>query len=390
MNDPNSPSNSDAPPAVAGQSHSAAQLHSHPLWQQAAGRGRGGAGSMPPPPARGRGRGRAGAQPPLDADSGARYERISLLAVELQQGATGGDGADSALLSSDDEEGPGAYDRSAGKKQAADDDDEEYEYDEEEDSDHLSALGSNDVEPEVRRKPVRTTKKAKTGASAADMMAATAFGSHADFFGETSDSESMASRTSSKRKRDTYKQAFPVKGVTCVGCALANRIAPVERFVNNNVGRMSENALWKMAALTWKLEVVEPAKREGVVVVDWAWRDVANHFRLHTTNSIVGRTHMIQSLTAMRCQVEQRLVRVENGERELDKVNADLCLKVNNIRLEQITLKHVLTVVLLCVLYRRLWPPRAASAACWRRACPVPRADGAVGRAASGRLEKTD
>jgi hypothetical protein len=253
-----------------------------------------------------------------------------LLAVELQQGATGGDGADSALLSSDDEEGPGAYDRGAGKKRATeDDDDEEYEYDEEEDADHLSALASNDGEPEAHRKPMRPNKKAKrAGASAVDMMAATAFGAHADLFGETSDSESMVSRTSSKRKRDTYKQAFPVKGVTCVGCALANRIAPVERFVNNNVGRMSENALWKMAALTWKLEVVEPAKREGVMVVDWAWRDVANHFRLHTTNSIVGRTHMIQSLTAMRCQVEQRLVRVENGERELDKVNADLCLKI--------------------------------------------------------------
>jgi len=328
MNDPSSPTLSEPPPQASGHSHSAAQLHSHPLWQQAAGRGRGMA-SMPPPPARaGRGRGR-GAQPPLDTDSGARYERISLLAVELQQGATGGDGADSALLSSDDEDGPGAFPGTSKRHRAEtagdDEDEEDYDFDEEE-AERLSAVGS-DGEPRKADKKAEK-RHAKKGTSPADMMAATAFGGDADLFGETSDSESMVSRTSSKRKRDSYKQAFPVKGVTCVGCALANRIAPVERFVNTNVGRMSENALWKMAALTWKLEVVEPAKREGVVVVDWPWRDVANHFRLHTTNSIVGRTHMIQSLTAMRCQVEQRLVRVENGERELDKVNADLCLKV--------------------------------------------------------------
>jgi len=251
------------------------------------------------------------------------------LAVELQQGATGGDGADSALLSSDDEDGPGAFPGTSKRHRAEtagdDEDEEDYDFDEEE-AERLSAVGS-DGEPRKADKKAEK-RHAKKGTSPADMMAATAFGGDADLFGETSDSESMVSRTSSKRKRDSYKQAFPVKGVTCVGCALANRIAPVERFVNTNVGRMSENALWKMAALTWKLEVVEPAKREGVVVVDWPWRDVANHFRLHTTNSIVGRTHMIQSLTAMRCQVEQRLVRVENGERELDKVNADLCLKV--------------------------------------------------------------
>ena len=294
----------------------------------------------PPPPARGgRGRGR-GAQPPIDTDNGARYERISLLAVELQQGATGGDGADSALLSSDDEDGPGARPGTSKRRRPngpADDDDcddgEDEEYDYEEDEAGRGSAEESDAEHPPRDADKK--ERRRSGTSAAEMMAAAAFGGSADVLSHASDSESMASRTSSKRRRETYKQSFPVRGVTCVGCVLANRIAPVERFVNTNVGRMSETALWKMAALTWKREVVDPAKREGVMVVDWSWRDIANHFRLHTTNSIVGRTHMIQSLTAMRCQVEQRLVRVENGERELDKVNADLCLKVNNTLLEQ-------------------------------------------------------
>lgn len=331
MNDPDSPSVSEPPPVATGQSHSAAALHAHPLWQQAAGRGRGSSSSMPAPAPRGRGRGRD-VQRPLDTDAGARYERISLLQVELQQGATGGDGADSMLLSSDDEDAPGA---SSAKKQkrateshGADGEEEDYDYDDNDDDvERLSVAGSED-DPGFRRDAFAHKAKTTTAVNPAEMMAATAFGGVQGLFGDGSDSESAVSGTSSKRKRESYKQAFPVKGVTCVGCALANRIAPVERFVNNNVGRMSETALWKMAALTWKLEVVEPAKREGVAVVDWAWREVANHFRLHTTNAVVGRTHMIQSLTAMRCQVEQRLVRVENGERELDKTNADLILKI--------------------------------------------------------------
>lgn len=318
MFDPNSPTNSEAPPLAAGQSHSAAQLHTHPLWRQAAGQAR----PMQPPAGRGRGRGRGG-QAPVDPDGGARYERISLLAVELQQGATGADGADSALMSSEDE-GDDDF-----RRRVEDDEEEEEPYDHEEEAEAVSAVGSDDEGMSKRpRKGGRHHKPQNKPRNPSDMMAAAAFGGGQDLFGDDSDSASMVSGTSSKRKRDTMKAAFPVKGVNCVGCALANRIAPVERFINTNVGRMSETALWKMAALTWKLEVVEPAKKEGVDVVQWPWRDVANHFRLHTTNTVVGRTHMIQSLTAMRCQIEQRLVRVENGERELDKTNADLCLKV--------------------------------------------------------------
>eukprot|EP00966_Prymnesium_polylepis_P225510 5216819-Prymnesium_polylepis.1 len=37
---------------------------------------------------------------------------------------------------------------------------------------------------------------------------------------------------------------------------------------------------------------------------------------------------MINTLTAMRCQVEAVLVRNDNGERTLDKNNAELALKI--------------------------------------------------------------
>lgn len=265
---------------------------------------------MPPPASRGRGRGRGRTPSEPDTTANARYERISLLAVELQQGATGGDGADSTLFSSDEEDDRPR--KMASKEEESDEDD--YRVDE----DSLSVVESE--------RPAKRSKR--PAASTSDAMAAAAFGGTSYLFGDNSDSESVVSRTSSKRKRDAYSATFPVKGVTCVGCALATRIVPVERFVNSNIGRMSETSLWKLAALTWKVEVVEPSKKEGVEVVDWKWRDVANHFKLHTTNSTVGRTSMISTLAAMRHEAESRLVRVENGERELDKVNAELVLKL--------------------------------------------------------------
>lgn len=352
MNDPNSPSLSEAAPHPVAQAQPAAQLHAHPLWAQAAGKG----GGMGPPAARGRGaaagRGRAGrgAQPQVDNESETRYERISLLAAELQGCATGGDGADSALFS--EEGGESGDDRKRSGDRDDSDGDDSYEDPAEadrRDADRLSALASSDDDEKSeksvfqsrRPKAKRPKTKADKTMSAGDMMAAAAFGGgRPRLFGDvTSDDESQVSRTSSKRRKDAYCQAFPVKGVTCVGCALANRIGPVERFVMANVGRQAEHALWKFASLTWKREVVEPARKEGVHVVDWKWRDIANHFRLHTTSSVVGRTAMINTLTAMRCQVEAVLVRNDNGERTLDKNNAELALKVSH------SIRHAFSVL---------------------------------------------
>jgi len=301
---------------------------------------------MGPPAARGRGagrgRGRGAAQQQPEEEGTTRYERISLLAAELQGCATGGDGADSALFSEDGGGESGDEEpRRPGHADEDDDDGDSYEDPAEaeaRDADGMSALESSDDDegrgpqrPAKRQKKKKKEQRGSTSGpvSASEMMAAAAFGGRSRMFGDaTSDDESQISRTSSKRKRDAYCQAFPVKGVTCVGCALANRIGPVERFVMQNVGRQAEHALWKFASLTWKKEVVEPARREGVHVVDWPWRDIANHFRLHTTSSVVGRTAMINTLTAMRCQVESVLVRNDNGERTLDKANAELALKI--------------------------------------------------------------
>ena len=138
----------------------------------------------------------------------------------------------------------------------------------------------------------------------------------------------MPSAASSARRREAYKDAFPVRGVTCVGCALANRIGPVNRFVRDNISQMTEDALWKMSALCYKRDVAEPTEREGAPVPAWGWKEVRIHYELHASGNFVARHKMIRSLQCMRQQQEERLVRVDNGEKELDRQGADLMLKI--------------------------------------------------------------
>ena len=102
------------------------------------------------------------------------------------------------------------------------------------------------------------------------MFAQAAFGGGHGAGGASSDGESVSqmSGTSSTRKQRAFKAAFPVKGVDCVGCALVKKIAPVEKFIKDHMNKMSEESLWKMAALTYVREVQEPRKREGVLSPD--------------------------------------------------------------------------------------------------------------------------
>jgi hypothetical protein len=166
---------------------------------------------------------------------------------------------------------------------------------------------------------------------AAAVLAAAAFGggvAEMETSDEESDEESLFSANSELKKK-AYKAAFPIRGVSCIGCAMAHRINSVETFILDNISRMSSDALWKHAALVWKLEVVDKAKREGNIVPDWNWKDLRSHFLLHCSNPIIARQSSITQLQLMRSTIENRLVRVEDdGSRELDKSSADLFLKV--------------------------------------------------------------
>ena len=76
-------------------------------------------------------------------------------------------------------------------------------------------------------------------------------------------------------------------------------------------------------ALCYKRDVAEPTEREGNPVPKWGWKEVRAHYELHSTSNFVARHKMIRQLQNMRAQQEERIVRVDNGEKELDRQGAD-------------------------------------------------------------------
>ena len=309
-------SEASAAPAPSGQQVSAAQLSHHPLWQAS----RGGGARPAPPPVGGGGGKKKKSKPPSevgDAGPAPKYERISLAELEARQHADA-DGADSRIDSEDEDEWsrikPAEHKRkrqTKGPREEKGGDGDESSADDEEDGG-----GGGDGGDGGRRRKL------------AGLMGAAAFGGGSAHHYGASDAASEQSVTSSKRRKDAMNDAFPVRGLSCVGCALSNRIGPVNRFVKDYISQMTEEALFKMAALCYRREVAEPAEREGAPVPPWSWKDVRSHYELHSTGNFVARHKMIRQLQCMRAQAEQRLVRVDNGEKELDRGNADLLLKI--------------------------------------------------------------
>lgn len=179
------------------------------------------------------------------------------------------DGGGSSLFSDDEDEPRHTASKPSRRREGDDDLDD----DEEEDGDALSVLAPSEVDGddgvEAPRGSARKKKQKKQQPSAAAgdaaMIANAAFGGGGVYAGSDDESQSGLSSASSKRRKEAHKAAFPIKGVTCVGCALAHKIVPVEKFVIENMARMSDDALWKFAALEYVMKVVEKAKREGTL-----------------------------------------------------------------------------------------------------------------------------
>ena len=306
-------SDASAPPPPNGEQVSAAQLSNHPVW--AASRADGPRPSFPPPPPNPKKKRSKAPSEVGDIGVAPKYERISLAELEARQHADA-DGADSRIDSEDEDDWSRIKSTEVKRKRSNKGQRGPRGPREEKASDSESS--EDDAGESGRRKKL------------AGLMGQAAFGGGAGtnpHYG-ASDAASEQSMTSSQRRKDAMKDAFPVRGLSCVGCALSNRIGPVNRFVQNYISQMTEEALFKIAALCYRREVAEPAEREGAPVPPWSWKDVRSHYELHSTGNWVARHKMIRQLQCMRSQAEQRLVRVDNGEKELDRANADLLLKI--------------------------------------------------------------
>ena len=328
---PESPSaGSEPPPASQPTSVPADELQrQHPLWERAAGR-------IPPSGARTSARGgvSGGASGGASGDA-PRFERLSAAALALA--AYDHDGAESTAAGSerararDDKRSRRAKRLRPAEQRVPISPGARYEAST---ADESSVEDEEEQEKEGSSRSKRAKNVSCTGVTDS-MLAAAAFGgaSH-DAFDDVSDDDSSAgfSQTSSVRRDAAMKAAFPIRGVSCVGCVLAGKVAPVVRFVNENAARMEDTTLWKMASLVYTREVVEPARIENVAVPAWNWRDVREHFTMHVVDGRLGRLNTLRLLSLMRNQAEQRLLRIEaDGARELDKHTTEQVLKIVNL-----------------------------------------------------------
>jgi len=279
-----------APPAAAAPQH--------PVWAAAAG-GRGGGGGA----AKG---------------SQSMFGPISMLELEIRgRGDLDGASSTASVRGARGKEAPKSTGGKRKRVREYDDDDEGEE--EEEDHDGADSSASLDM------------AGAAFGGKAKKRVSRPCVGSEM--------SDDGASVTSSV-VRARHERAFPITGVTCVGCALPAKIQPVVDFISKNMSSMSELALYKMAALVYKTKVAEPAEEEGVSVPPWDWKELRAHFQLHSVDSRMQRYENIRTLSAMRKTIEMQLLRrdPETGEQLLDKANAESIMKIIAASSRELTL----------------------------------------------------
>lgn len=115
--------------------------------------------------------------------------------------------------------------------------------------------------------------------SDAAAIAAAAFGgAEMGAVDQTSDDESSAAggnEDATERRIIAQKRAFPVRGVSCIGCSVDQAmVGKIDEFVKVNMHRLEPTAMWKTAALYWKQNVVDKAALESVEVPTWNWKDL--------------------------------------------------------------------------------------------------------------------
>ena len=316
-------SEGSAPPAPQGDAvpadvHGAGQPQvqaepQHPVWRAAAGKGARNATPAPTP---------------------GRFAPISMLALELRQ-RNELDGSSS--VGSEKQSAPTKRSRKGGKEKVYEYDQAEecQDADDDEDDNVEGGDGDEDCESGVfagaafgvgftgtRKRGRKSTAVNKTALSCSAVS-------------DTDDGASMSSETA----RAAHRRAFPISGVSCVGCALPGKVVLVDEFVQKNCDKMQEAALFKMANLVYVTKVADPAEVEGLCVPPWGWMEIRAHYQLHKVDARFQRFENIRTLGAMRKTLEMQLMRTdESGELLLDKNNSEQIMKVITLSSRELSL----------------------------------------------------
>ena len=307
------------PPPAAGDAVPAAvhdaggdAASQHPVWRAAAGKGK-------------------AASKPTSAPNPGRYAPISMLALELRQrGELDGSSSVGSVSGRSQDRSKRARPTKVREYDDDDEDDDNDAEEEEDDGDDASgagglvsgaAFGSASI-PAGKKRPKKKTQHGKDD-------------SRLSVVSDTDDDASVTSTAA----RAAHKRAFPVSGISCVGCALPAKVVQVDDFVAKNCEKMSESALFKMAALVYKTKVTEPAEAEGVCVPCWSWKEIRAHYQLHKVDARYQRFENIRTLGAMRKTLEMNLMREnDDGELLLDKSNSEQILKIITLSSRELSL----------------------------------------------------
>ena len=107
------------------------------------------------------------------------------------------------------------------------------------------------------------------------------------------------------------------------GLCNADEVVAIDDFVRTSCDKMTEHALYKMAALVYRQKVIEPAHAEGVAAPEWSWKDIRAHYTLHRIDPRMQRLQNLRTLQLMRTTLELQLLREDDeGERTLDHANS--------------------------------------------------------------------
>jgi hypothetical protein len=217
-----------------------------------------------------------------------------------------------------------ANDEAGSQAPELDDDDEDDDEDDEDDV-QAAAFGATAT---PRRGPTTAGVGGGSGKGAARRAA------------PSESAATLESEDESVVMKEAMSAAFPLTGVTCVGCVHPHRILAINDYIEKNAQKVSKTALFKTAALLYQRDIREPALAEGVRIPGWSWRDIGVHYDVHAVEPKHQRLENVRTLANVRNTLEQSLMRedAESGERVLDKQNAELLLKVVTLQSKEISL----------------------------------------------------
>ena len=189
-----------------------------------------------------------------------------------------------------------------------------------------------------KKKRSRNGKAPMTGDDESVLAAAT-FGGGGEDSEDSDDDEDVCEEASEAPESSVGGRLLPIRGESCVGCVCDRSVVSIiDKFVRENATSMTEDSLYKSAALHYKREVVEPRKREGVKCLSWKWKEIKSHYALHVCDPLLQRAAAVRSLGAVRAVQEQALMRVNSdGSKQLDAKGAELLLKIITLQDKQLS-----------------------------------------------------